>query len=75
MTYRDFRKAHCNNRSKGIWNRGEFGDFWSSSKHVVHDLKEILALDVSWNDAQGIDIGAYNTIESKGKALGIESPE
>jgi hypothetical protein len=41
----------------------------------VHDLKEILALDVSWNDAQGIDIGAYNTIESKGKALGIESPE
>lgn len=62
MAYRDVRKAHCDNRSECIGDGGEFGDLWSSSKQVVHDLKEILTIDVSGDDAQCIDIGAYEVI-------------
>lgn len=62
MTCRNVGKAHCDDRSKCIWDGSEFSDLRSSSEHVVHNLKEILAFHVSGDDTQCIDISTYEAI-------------
>lgn len=71
MAYRDVRKVHCDDRGECIRDGSELGDLWSSSKQVVHDLKEILAIDVSGDDAQRIDIGTCEVNEAKGRVLDV----